>query len=386
MSCTTLHRTPLSLSPVFALASVLLVACAGSATKEEIVKAPEGDRVAAGQLYAGKPAIVHATEFPVASAAEGVARGDEAWRQGKLDLAVYLYVQSLAYDSKTPDPFLKIGSIHERLGNPALAAKAFSLALERNPDNAAANERLGLLYLAAKNDGGAELHLKKAVELDPNRWQSHDGLGILSERRGDFSAAISQFDTANRLEPRAATVVSHRGRTRYLAGDYTGAETDLKLAISLGAPAGTWTSLARAQARQGRYEDARESLLKEMDSAHAYNELGKVALDNDEALRASEYFTQAITEAPRYFEAAVANLELAKERIDSAGRHPKRVTTDDAKLFVKGAYVGNVARGREVDVLHAQGTYSLVRYQEPDGSQKTGWVASANLADRQALR
>ena len=62
-------------------------------------RAARGNRTAAGELYAGQPPVVHATEFPVESAAEGVARGDKAWRAGKLDLAVYLYVQSLAYDA-----------------------------------------------------------------------------------------------------------------------------------------------------------------------------------------------------------------------------------------------------------------------------------------------
>jgi Tfp pilus assembly protein PilF len=369
-----------------ALALALLAACAGNPPKDEAAQAPKGDRAAAGQLYAGKPAIVHATEFPVESAAEGIARGDEAWRLGKLDLAVYLYVQSIAYDAESPEPFLKIGSIHERLGNKPLAARAFALAVERDPDNAGANERLGLLYLAASSDEAATKHLQKAVELDPSRWQSQEGLGILAERRSEFSAAIAHFDTANRLEPRAATVVSHRGHARYLAGDYAGAETDLRLAISLGAPAGAWTGLARSQARQGRYEEAQESLLKETDAAHAFNELGKLALDDGDPVRARDYFNDAISTAPRYFEAAVANLALANERIEEAGRHPKRVTTDDAKVFAKGAYVGQVARGREVDVLHAQGTYSLVRYREADGSQKTGWVASAILTEQSALR
>ena len=56
------------------------------------------------------------------SAAEGVQRGDEAWRQGKLDLAVYLYVQSLAYDATARS--VPEDRHHPRTaGQPALAAK-----------------------------------------------------------------------------------------------------------------------------------------------------------------------------------------------------------------------------------------------------------------------
>src|SRR4030095_15405501 len=91
-------------------------------------------RESAGQLYEGEPAVVHATEFPVASAAEGIARGADAWRAGHLDLAIYLYVQSLAFDRKSPEPYLKIGAIHERRGNRALAEKAFENALSLAPN------------------------------------------------------------------------------------------------------------------------------------------------------------------------------------------------------------------------------------------------------------
>ena len=60
---------------------------------------------------------MHATEYPGRRRRPRASqRGDDAWRQGKLDLAVYLYVQSLAYDATAAGPFLKIGAIHEQLG------------------------------------------------------------------------------------------------------------------------------------------------------------------------------------------------------------------------------------------------------------------------------
>ncbi|MDH5580211.1 MAG: tetratricopeptide repeat protein, partial [Betaproteobacteria bacterium] len=110
------------LRPGFALLIMLLAGCATQLNRSPAAAgATQGDKNAASQLYAGQPAIVHATEFPVGSAAEGIQRGDAAWRAGKLDLAIYLYVQSLAFDASDPEPFLKIGSIHEQLGNRALA-------------------------------------------------------------------------------------------------------------------------------------------------------------------------------------------------------------------------------------------------------------------------
>lgn len=169
---------------------VMLAGCASQPAKPVADPAPLENRETASELYAGQPAVVHATEFPVASAAEGVQRGDQAWREGKLDLAVYLYVQSIAFDTKSAEPFFKIGAVHEQLGNQALAEKAYELGLERQPDHAGACERLGLLYLKdGRNDEATEL-FKRSIRLDDKRWRSYNGLGIVADRREEKALKI----------------------------------------------------------------------------------------------------------------------------------------------------------------------------------------------------
>ena len=318
MSDTTLQRVFLSRPPVIALALALLCGCSANPPKEDVAKAPPGNRTEAGQLYAGKPAIVHATEFPVASAAEGLARGDAAWRQGKLDLAVYLYVQSLAYDTTSAQPFLKIAAIHERLGNRALAMKAFGLALEREPENAGANERLGLLYLEARQDEPAENMLHAAIRLDPRRWRAYNGLGLLADRRGEYASAEQHYDRAHLLQPDNASIINNRGYSHYLAGKLDAAEGDLRYAAQLGAPNGTWTNLGRVLAKKGRYDEALESLLKESDTAHAYNVLGEMARDGGDLQLARQYFSDAISAAPRFYQEAQDNLAEVDERLKKA--------------------------------------------------------------------
>ena len=293
---------------------VVLAGCAGQAATT-MPKSERGDRQAASELYAGQPAVVHATQYPVVSAPEAIARGDDAWRQGNLDLAVYLYVQSLAFDASDSAPFLKIGAIHQRLGNRDLAAKAFEFALERDPDNAAAAERLGLLYLESQRNDAARALFEHAVALEPGRWESHNGLGIEADRRFDFTSAIAHYDTALVLAPGAAKVLNNRGYSRYLAGDLVGAEADFRNAIHLGAHTGVWTNLGKVQAQQKQYAEALESFLKETDLAHAYNQLGKTAMTAADYAAAQKYFTSAIAASPRYFDEAQENLALANERL-----------------------------------------------------------------------
>jgi Flp pilus assembly protein TadD len=366
------------------LLAAALAGCAAQAERPEANAPGPSERAAARQLYEGEPAVLHATEYPVTSAAEGIARGDEAWRKGDLDLAVYLYVQSLAYDANNPVPLQKIGAIHEKRGNRALAAKAFEMALKLDPDSAATNERLALLYMQDGRDGPARTLFERAISKDPQRWQSHNGLGILADRRQDYAAAIPHYDAALELQPQAAIVRNNRGYSRYLAGDFAGAEADCKAALELGGVAGTWTNLARAQARQGRYAEALESLLREHEAAQAYNLLGEVVLEGGDVVAAQTYFTHAISASPRYFQAAQDNLALARARQLAPAADPVRIARTDANVYgteAKDAVIAVVKRGVPVSVLKTENASSLIRFRDTSGAMLTGWILSASLED-----
>lgn len=370
------------------LAALMLVGCASPPVDDEPVERTRENKETASQLYAGQPAVVHATEYPVTSAAEGVQRGDEAWRKGKLDLAVYLYVQSLAFDSTSPEPFLKIGTIHEQLGNRALAEKAYEFALERQPQNAAASERLGLLYLQSGKNEQARAAFESAIALEPNRWRSHNGLGIVADRRNDHAAAIAHYDRALAIDPKAAPVMNNRGYSRFLSGDLPGAETDLRQAIQLGARDGAWTNLGRVQARQGRYAEALESFAQDVDMPSAYNLLGQCAMERGDYVPARKYFESAISEAPRYFEAAQKNLGVVNERLAAGqsgvvGTSVTLVANEDSNVYSNGVAVGMLRRGDRVEVLESKEGRSRITFRDPDGGPaRSGWVPSAVLAAR----
>jgi Flp pilus assembly protein TadD len=360
----------------------LLAGCATQPADDADKQASNGDKDTANQLYAGEPAIVYGTEYPVTSAADGIQRGDQAYREGKLDLATYMYVESLKFDSNAAEPFLKIGAIHEQRGNRALAEKAFELALERQPDNAAACERLGLLYIQSGRDAEAPALFQRALKLDSKRWRSYNGLGVLADRRNDFAAAIGYYNQALEIEPGAASVLNNRGYSHYLAGDLPRAENDLKAAIRLGAQSGVWTNLGKVQAKQGRYPEALESLLKEMDLAHAYNLLGESAMESADYSRAKRYFESAIEAAPRYYEAAQRNVALANERLLAApATSATKVVLADTPVYADGGIIGLVERDDRVELLRAQQGSSLVRFRNRTGTQHVGWVPSTSLAD-----
>jgi len=370
-----------------------LVGCASQPTGEADSSASARDQETS-RLYAGEPAVVHSSQTPVASAAEGIARGDQAYREGKLDLATYLYVESLAFDATAAEPFLKIGAIHEQRGNRELAQKAFELALERQPDNAIACEHLGLLYLQAGRTDEAQALFERAIAVDPNRWRAYNGLGVVADRRHDYAGAIASYDRALAIEPKAASVMNNRGYSRFLAGDLPGAETDLKEAIRLGAGDGVWTNLGRVLAAQAHYSKALQCFLRDMRVHEAYNSLGEAALQRGDDPQAQRYFQLAIRESPMYYEAAQKNLVVVNERmasLDAAaatapaarGEPSLRVVLEDTKVYFDGKVVGLARRGERVVVLESKQGRSKVRVRDAAaGADVTGWLPSAVLADR----
>lgn len=94
-------------------------------------------------------------------------RADSAYARGSLDEALELYRQVLAEDDT-------VAWAHSRTG----------------------------AILAQKDDlAGAEVHLRRAIELDPNLPQAHSNLGNLDYARGDFAAALEKYQLAVKLDP-----------------------------------------------------------------------------------------------------------------------------------------------------------------------------------------
>jgi Flp pilus assembly protein TadD len=294
---------------ILGCALVFLGGCASTpADTAPIAKAP-------ADLYAGQPATVHATEYPVTAAVEGVQRGDVAWQQGNLDLAIYLYVQALQFEPNDAATLRKIGAIHESRNNRTLARKAFELALTRGGEHVATMERLGLIYLQDEHNDQAHALLARVVELDPQRWRSYNGLGVLADRRGQHTDALVKYGAALIVEPKAGVVYNNRGYSKFLDGDLVGAEKDLREAIRLGSSERAWLNLGKVQAKARQYGVAFKSFLETLDTAHAYNEVGEAAMRNGDHQIAKAYFENATNASPIYFEQAHKNLAVANEEL-----------------------------------------------------------------------
>ena len=179
--------------------------------------------------------MVFATEFPVESAEDAIARADRALAEGDMDLALYMYVRAYDLDKENVHALARIGDIHESRGNDRLATMAFSAVLQFDPNHAGALQSLGLIYLQAKRRDEALDLLERAISQDPLLWRAQNGIGIIADMQGEHAKAIEAYDAALAANPGDASLLNNRGYSLYLDGQYQAASKDFLEAAAQGA-------------------------------------------------------------------------------------------------------------------------------------------------------
>ena len=273
-------------------------------------------------FYEGEPEVVFATEFPVESVEEAIARADSALTSGNMDLALYMYVRAYDLQKDNLHALMRIGEIHESRGNFELAKRAFTTVLRIDPKQMGTLQSLGLIYLHEKRLDEAQLLLERAIAENPDLWRAQDGIGIIADIHGEHDKAIAAFDAALAVNPTAASVLNNRGYSLYLDGQYPEAARDFIAAAEMGVDR-AWLNLGLVLARQKRYSEAVHKMTRMVAAEIAYNDVGYIALRQGDIGIAETYFRKAIQIAPRYFEAAQRNLTLIGDGIlgdQSVGR------------------------------------------------------------------
>lgn len=274
----------------------------------------------ADDLYTGEPAVLHATEMPVASAEEARQRAAAALAERDVDLALYLYVQAANMDPDDAESIFAIATIHEDRGNLELAARAYARVIALEPGNALANQGLGMVYFNARQFEDAKGYLNEAVALDPTLWRSHNSLGVLADMDEQYSLAIEHYSAAIAVRPRQASLHNNRGYSRYLSGNLTDAKQDFLAAVDIDAGyERAWRNLGLVLAREGNYDRALSAMMLGIERHVALNDIGYVAMLDGNYQVAQSYFEEAIRVSPRYYPTARDNLtELNRRRSSQA--------------------------------------------------------------------
>ena len=180
----------------------------------------------------------------------------------------------------------------------------FEQGIGYDPRSAAMHYNLGKLLSMQDNWAPARKEFEQALRLDPAYVEDLDALGLAQEALGDDAGAIASYQKAIALndERKGSFSSAHVNLSAYYnrTGDPAKATDLARKALELDAKSDrAWFQLAKAQEREGKLNDAVESLVQAISInsrassyyyvlANTYRRLGK----KEESRKAMEMFTQ----------------------------------------------------------------------------------------------
>jgi Flp pilus assembly protein TadD len=283
-------------------ASLSLAGCLSQPTKSSSGLGPYAS------LYDGKSDVAFATLFPVSSPAEAIQRGDLAMAQGDLDRALFEYIRALDLDPKNAGALSKIGLIHAMRGNLPLAEMAYRWSLQEDPNNLGSLTGLGILLLKKRDYGESRILLEKAVGMDDRIARAHNALGVIADLERDYARAQRHYSRAIETSAKSAALMNNLGYSRYLGGNLKGAASAFRDALLIDPTYElAWRNLALVYTRQGRYDEAVETLTKVQDEAKSYNDVGYLLMVDGKLDKAQGYFEEAKRLSPSFYALADTN-------------------------------------------------------------------------------
>jgi len=214
---------------------------------------------------------------------------------GKFDEAVGEYRKSLELNPSSSQTHNNLGSALAEMGRIDEALPEFQKAVELNPDNGAAHVNLGdaLAEMGGHVDEAIQ-ELNKGIELQPESANAHNGLGVELARARRLDEAATHMEKAVSLAPNSADFRYNFGRVLATKGDYPAAVVQFEAAAKLSgmqSPA-ILEMLAATYSDTGRYSEAVQTARLALDLANqqqnpALAERLKVSLARYEGLAGS---------------------------------------------------------------------------------------------------
>lgn len=113
------------------------------------------------------------------------------------------------------------------------AIKAYTCAIDLDPDYADTYAKRGYAYAALLDSEAALADYDKALELDESLIAAYNNRGTLYTRLGNFGLAINDFTLVISLDPENAIAYNNRGVVHAAEGNYDLAIADFQQAITL---------------------------------------------------------------------------------------------------------------------------------------------------------
>lgn len=133
----------------------------------------------------------------------------------------------------SPNEFIQLGRLKERQDNLPAAIKAYSQALELDPENAETWYDRGVAYIQTQQPGKAIDDYTKAIDLDPGFSIAWNNRAAALASIGEYHAAIRDCTQAIELDPADVLAWRNRGIAYHDLGQLEPAIANLKQAAGL---------------------------------------------------------------------------------------------------------------------------------------------------------
>lgn len=140
--------------------------------------------------------------------------------------------KALALDDRLAEAYTSLAfSIENYDNNYDAAVDAYEEALELNPNYATAHHWYALLLRDLGRSEESIRQIERALELDPLSLIINMAAGALYEGTGNTDQAVEHYEKALELNPMFINARAQLATLKHVAGDFEGAEKDLKLNI-----------------------------------------------------------------------------------------------------------------------------------------------------------
>jgi Tfp pilus assembly protein PilF len=204
--------------------------------------------------------------------------------------------------------FLLVGYSYATIGQNKVWENSYTLwsdAVEKYPENNAANALMGVVYMEMGMDQDALKYLEKAVQILPYDYQSRNNLGIVYGRTDQPEKAFKELMIAMQLDPENDTIKINLAVFYLRQKEYEKSEAIWKYLISKCPNDGQLHfRLGGLYKEMGRYEAALSELKKSSELApniiNPYEEMGNIyssrLTDREKAIY---YYSKGIEAAPK---------------------------------------------------------------------------------------
>ncbi len=262
-------------------------------------------------------AAATAASAPAVSVApEAVLRdANQAMVAGRLDQARLMTERAISEGATGIDVDRTLADLAFADSNYKEAFDRYKRLLLANPENALLLERSGVAALKSGAIAEAMPIVIRATKSAGASWRTWNALGVLADLGRDWRQADEAYERALQLAPNEADVVNNRGWSQLLRGNWPAAVKDFEVAAGLDPNSPRITNnleLARAvMAADLPLRRARES---DQSWAERLNDAGVASAILGDKSRAIAAFTQALEASGQWYERAANNLEAASRQ------------------------------------------------------------------------